>query len=604
MAVAGSIFPPGAVWAGEPSLELTVDQTNVSPGEPVTAQVTVTGMASPPQPVLKNAQDFQTQGLGTSSQIQIINGKYSASKSFQFLLTPLSKTAGQFTIGPAEITVDGKTYQSDTVTVTVAKGEEPSTPSANPSAGAPVPGDKATFVTAEVSNANPYVNQEIVYTFSFFTRVPIRGSQVKPPDFSGFRKEQLGDVRHSQKVINGQTWDVSEVRWALFPVSSGEIEIGSTDVVAELLLPSRRQPFRDPFFGNDPFFRDPFFNNNMFQQTQRRQFTTDAIPIRVRPLPEEGKPSDFSGLVGTPRLSAQLSSRDVEVGESATLSLTVQGSGDVRDVPTPRLESGSDFKTYDDQPVFKSATGDQGLEGTKTFKKAVVPLRAGEITLPAFKLSFFDPKTGQYQTAATDPMSLHARPSSHPEANSLTISSGPETGKQGITPLSHDLMPIDRRFSALRSQSVSRPMRLGILLAALVPLLGFLAAWQWRRRLDRIQSDSGFLRREKAFKAAAVGIRDLGKASDPAFAERAAHVLRTFLSDKAGIDAGSLTPAEVDPRLEPLRVSPETRSALRKFLEACDVAVYGGGSVTSEMRRRLTDELKGLIERAGKEIRR
>ncbi|HSA59760.1 MAG TPA: BatD family protein [bacterium] len=592
--IAGLILVPALGRADEPSLELTVDRTTASPGEPITAQVTVSGLTSPPQPVLKNADAFEIRPLGTSSQIQIVNGRYSASKTFQFQLMP--RNAGEFTIGPAEITVGGKTYQSGTVTLTVAKGAQaPATPQEA--------GDRMAFVTAEVSETNPYVHQQIVYTFRFYSRVPLRGSELKAPDFSGFQKEQLGDVRHTQKVINGQTWDVNEIRWALFPVAPGETEIGPTEVDADLLLPSRRGPFRDPFFGEDPLFgNDPFFNG-MFQPAQRRRFSADPIAVNVRPLPSEGRPGDFAGFVGTPRLSAQLSARDVEVGESATLTLSVQGNGDIRDVPAPRLDGGSDFKTYDDEPSFKSATGNQGLEGTKTFKKAIVPLRTGEMTLPPFRLSYFDPKTGQYQTVATDPIPIHVRPSSHPESTNLPISGGSETKKQEVTVLAHDLMPIDRGLSALGFQDVSPKMRSAFLLAAFVPFLGFLIAWQWRRRLDRIRSDSGFLKRERASKTAWQGVRNLGRATDREFPERAAHILRGFLGDKAGIDGGSLTPADVHARLEPLHVSRETRDAVRRFLEECDEALYGGQPVTAEFRKRLAEELGKLVERAGKEIR-
>lgn len=563
LAVAALVLVSSRGWTGEPSLELTVDRTAASPGEPIVAQVTVTGKASAPQPLLKNTEGFETRPMGSSSQIRIINGDYSSSKIFQFLLTP--RDAGEFTIGPAEITVGGKTYQSGTVTLSIAKGA--------PSPASPQEaGDRAAFVTAEISNAHPYVNEPIVYTFRFYNRVPIRGTELKPPDFSDFRKEPLGDARHSQKVINGQTWEVNEVQWALFPLKSGKVEVGPANLVAGLVMPSQR----DPFFDNDPFF------SGVFQQAQRKQFSTEPMTIDVRPLPEQGKPTDFSGLVGTPRLSAQISARDVEVGDSLTLTLTVQGSGAIRDLPAPVLEGGSDFKIYDDQPNFKASTGKEGLEGTKVFKKAIVPLKAGEITLQPFRVSYFDPKTGQYQAVSTDPISLHIRPSSHPEANTLAVSKGPET--QGNNPLP--------RITPPTLTPKARNLLIG---AALAVLLMTVTVWLWKRHRDRIRSNPNLLRRKKAVSSALSAIRRLDQANDRDFPEKAASLLRNFLGDRTGIDGGSLTPADIHPRLEPLGASWETRETIRKFLNDCDAALYGGQTVTAEMRKQLTETLKTLI---------
>jgi len=560
-------------WADEPSLELTVDRTTAAPGEPIVAQVTVSGKATGPQPVLKNTEGFVTRPMGSSSQIQIINGDYHSSKTFQYLLTP--RSAGEFTIGPAEITVDGQTYQSGTVTLTVAQGDPP--PAKLEDAG-----DRAAFVTAEASNARPYVNEQILYTFRFYTRVPVRGTQLQPPDFSGFRKEQLGDVRRSQKVINGQAWEINELQWALTPMTSGPLEIGATELDAGLLLPSSKNPVRDPFFGNDPFFKnDPFFGG-VFQQAEQKHFSTEPIAINVQALPQEGKPTDFSGLVGVPHLSARISAQNAEVGDSVTLTLTAQGSGAIRDLPPPTLEGGGDFKTYDDQPVFKSATGKEGLEGTKTFKKAIVPLKAGDITLPPFSISYFDPKTGRYQSVATDPIPLHVRPSSHPESISVSNARQPETQNTVTVP-------------PIKAPVLTRGLTKILLAGALTLLILLFVIGIWRKRRARLLSDPNRIRRRKAESAAQKALEKLPETNDREFIERASRILRDYLGDKTGIDAGSLTAADVRPRLEAFGVSPQALEAIRTFLEDCDSVLYGGTPLTPEKRQRFKERIQEII---------
>ena len=61
------------------------------------------------------------------------------------------------------------------------------------------------------------------------------------PDFNGFWKEQLGEQRNYEKIINGLAWQIMEVKYALFPLRVGKLIIPKTTLFAQILVPDRNK---------------------------------------------------------------------------------------------------------------------------------------------------------------------------------------------------------------------------------------------------------------------------------------------------------------------------------------------------------------------------
>src|SRR5688572_12648724 len=59
-------------------------------------------------------------GPSTSSSIQIINGQYSQSLTFSYIVAPMRE--GTITIGPASVKADGRILQSNPIKLEVLKG--------------------------------------------------------------------------------------------------------------------------------------------------------------------------------------------------------------------------------------------------------------------------------------------------------------------------------------------------------------------------------------------------------------------------------------------------------------------------------------------------
>ena len=161
--------------------------------------------------------------------------------------------------------------------------------------------------------------------------------------------ESLGKEREYRRVINGQTYTVTELRWALFPVKSGVLTVDASTLDCEVVVRERGR--RRGMF-NDPFFDDSFFGFGA--RTERKTLRTEPLTVMVHQLPAQGRPDGFAQLVGEFELSGSLSETSVPAGDSATLTLRLHGNGNMRGMQTIDLPPLPNVKVYDDKPVFEA----------------------------------------------------------------------------------------------------------------------------------------------------------------------------------------------------------------------------------------------------------
>lgn len=135
----------------------------------------------------------------------------------------------------------------------------------------------------------------------------------------------------------------------------------------------------------------------LFQQQRIEQVAveTDRPEIKVQPLPA---PASFTGAVGQFTLNSKVVPQSAAVGEPITWTLELTGTGNWPDISglPPRAVS-QDFQAI--QPQAKRTTEEGKLfDGTLSEDVVLVPTKPGTYTLGAVEFSYFDPKTGSYQT--------------------------------------------------------------------------------------------------------------------------------------------------------------------------------------------------------------
>jgi len=146
---------------------------------------------------------------------------------------------------------------------------------------------------------------------------------------------------------------------------------------------------------------------SVFSRPNLEQFSISSKPatLVVKPLPLPA-PADFTGAVGQFTLDSKVVPATATVGEPITWTLTLAGTGNWPDLGgLPSRSVSRDFRIV--QPQAKRTNKDNALfEASLAEDIVLVPTKPGPYTLGPVTLSYFDPKTGTYQTLKTEPVTI------------------------------------------------------------------------------------------------------------------------------------------------------------------------------------------------------
>ncbi len=562
-----SLLVPAMLWGQ--GIEVSVDRTEVTIEDLIQMSVTIEGSQSA-EPILPPLDDFDVRYLGPRSEIQVVNGRVTRRITHVYSLAP--KREGLLTVASASVEIEDRSYSSRAFQIRVLpESERPRD-------------ERRAFVSVSVSTREPWIGQQVLYIWRFY-RVPgsAGNAQLVSQDFGDLLVENLGDVREFRTTRGGREYEVSEIRRALFAQAAGPTTIPPSelrvDVVVEDPRAGRRRGLFDDLFGG--------------VQTESKLLRSRPVELDVRALPSP--PEGFSGLVGEFELSSSLSRLELELGDSVTQTLEIRGVGSVLMIPEPRSTlDEAEFKVYPEPPNLVLDRGSEGLSARKTFERALVPLRAGELTVPEARLSYFDPDTGLYSEVVAEPSVLVVAESSTPE--DLGLRAGGGLGKARVSVLDDGLLPIHRGLSGIGGRAWIR--RLQGVLIGLPPLL-FFGLTALRRWKAGNQSDDPGLRRRRALREAIRTLRSDEAFAGPTGAVEADRVLVRYLGDRLGSKGGAMTPLECRSLLEDHRLDPELVERTVDLLVRADAARYSRGDTgvvtpVEELERLLREIERGL----------
>lgn len=128
----------------------------------------------------------------------------------------------------------------------------------------------------------------------------------------------------------------------------------------------------------------------------------ETLEITARPLPEEDRPIDFAGAVGSFTLTSSVAPRAFETGAVIELTVEVRGDGRLPDGAAPELERVA--------PGFEALGPARRVERAFTF--SLRSLRAGVERAPRARLSSFDPtgEGGSWEQVSVDGPPVAVRP--------------------------------------------------------------------------------------------------------------------------------------------------------------------------------------------------
>uniref|UniRef100_UPI003751DB20 BatD family protein n=1 Tax=Flavobacterium sp. TaxID=239 RepID=UPI003751DB20 len=257
-------------------------------------------------------------------------------------------------------------------------------------------GKEGVHLVAEISNPNPYLNEPITVVYKIYVsnRSGVRSwNQIANPKYSNFWSQNI-DIKQlsiQQGKFKGEDYRYAVLRkTVLYPQKSGKLEIAPLSLDIEVEIPTGQADF--------------FGRQQMTVGTKR--VSAGAKIINVKPLPETGKPENFSGAVGSFDFKVSPSKTKLKNGESLDLNVIVSGKGNLKLFTLPKPVVPSSLEMYD--PVHKEnvTTPLTGMTGSISDVYTVIPQFKGSYPIQSIEFSYFDLGSKTYKTITSQPINI------------------------------------------------------------------------------------------------------------------------------------------------------------------------------------------------------
>lgn len=324
-------------------------------------------------------------GPSQNISYSFVNGKRSFVKSYSYILMP--KQRGTLTIQQASIEINGQVYKTSpvkiNVTAAVAQQRDPNDPQ--------VASKDAIHLVAEVSKKNPYVNEPITVVYKLYISYNIGVSswrELDKPKYNDFWSHQI-DIKKlvaEEGTYNGEKMrEVVLRKTVLYPQKSGRLQIEPLVLDVDVQLPNGRRTF----FGQPVIVEDNV------------RVAAGSNTINVKPLPETGRPLDFSGAVGSFDFNVKPSKTVLKNGESLDLTVSVSGKGNLKLFNLPKPVVPASLEVYDPVHNENVTTPLSGMTGSVSDKYTIIPQYKGDYPVKPMTFSYFDPSAQRYRTISS-----------------------------------------------------------------------------------------------------------------------------------------------------------------------------------------------------------
>lgn len=394
---------------------------------------------------------------------------------------------------------------------------------------------------AAVFPESVYVGQQVTYQVAVLLSEDARNRlrrdpEFRPPELRGLLAYELGTPRRvPAREYSGRRYEAHVFQRALFGIAPGVLTVPSPQLTYFLSQSS-----------------------SYFSREERSVVHAESAQLVVMPLPEEGRPADFSGAVGVLEARTSFDATAARVGDPLMLTVRLEGEGNVKLLPRPMVELPWASVVPGSERVRIDSSGAL-VRGVKEFDFILTPTRPGAVVLPVIRYSYFDPYRATYEWAESTPADVQVADG--------TLAAGTESDETSRLPLRS--WQVEERRAGYDVPTIWRLSLLGIWGGA--ALLAF-GAW-WRRRHRARQAE--------APTESVVTQRPLSEA-DGSPGSIARDLRRTLLQQLAArlhVPAGALVVRADVERV--LRRRGVTRASTREVLTVLDaLAVEGFGDAT------------------------
>ncbi len=542
----------------------------------LTLTVSGSGMGRIGDPELAPMQDFRISRPSSSTNFEFRNGKTSFSKTYTYVLLP--KKTGVFDVGAVSIKSGKKKITARATTIEVVKDSAPQAQTApKPKAAqgtqpSQLKGNTNIFINTFVDKKEPYVGEQITFTFELYHRIRISGSEYEAPSATGFWLVDLPQIPKATKNVKGNAYFFNVIKTALFPTTSGELTIGQAS------LDFNRQ-------------------SGFFSFGETYNLKSDPIIIKAKPLPEKEKPNSFNGAVGNFSISSSVDNNTVKAGDVVTIQVSVTGQGNLDLITAVTEPDLSAFKTYDPKVSEKISNSGFVIGGVKTWEYVIIPRQQGDIVIGTFALAYFNPDDDNYHNVSTKPIELKVVP-----GDAVAINEINDSGRHNsITRIASDIRYLKPDKSFLESTRKHLYSSIYFYLLYILPLAGFITLIIFKRRQDEIERNTGLKRKLKAWKHAHIRLDEasnmLREGDIKSFCGKLHESITCYIADMLNIDVGVLTSTDLEKIMIDNGINPELAERMRKTLEMCDFVRFASIGTGREAHENILKDTSDIISR-------
>jgi hypothetical protein len=281
-------------------------------------------------------------------------------------------------------------------------------------------------------------------------------------------------------------------------------------------------------------------------------FLVSSEPLTGNAGDLPNRPKDFTGAIGTFRLSARAERTEMPVGTPFTLTLRLEGKGSLSSARPPDLAGQPGFA----DPFSVHENGERTRpDGSREFTYTLRPRSETVKEIPAISVSYFNPRTNRFETAQSQAIPLRVTPAAPLAATAIPDEPAPADEK-----------------ATTENQS---PFALALpwLGMNLVILLGVVGSWLLTRRWRQLQS-RWIVRTEGQVRISACH----KKLNGPHLTVTEVRTtLQDYLRSRFHLPPGEITSQDAREALERAGLGQELAQACAEVLNGCEAAEFAPG---------------------------
>ncbi|MCG7531736.1 BatD family protein [Psychrobium sp. MM17-31] len=324
-------------------------------------------------------KDFIVGQTSVSSNTQILNGSMSQQTTWRVAL--IARNPGDYTI--PSLTVDGISSQP------IAMKIIPQTQSAQE--------NQEVKLDATISATTSYIGQPLIYTIKLYIGTRLQRANLQEPSLIGADVVQMGEDTDASEIVNGKRYRTITRRYSISPTQAGTFDLQGS------------------IFRGD-------ISQYGYGRSKPVTLLANNETITVKPIP-----TDFPGQW----LASEIvtieddweQQETYRVGEPITRTITLSAANIATEqLPDLTIDNGTDVQSYPDKPELKTGFSGNTLISQVIQKLALIPSKAGTVTLPEIKVPWFNVSTERVEWATI-------------AAKTITVAPANQTQQQVETPI-------------------------------------------------------------------------------------------------------------------------------------------------------------------------